>query len=110
MSNNGEERTDLVILVDEEGNEHDFALIDRFQVETGEYAILVPVTHSESGDNGQATGLEEEEAFIFRIDKDEDDNEEFLVEVEDEIEWSTVAAVWEERLQSMDFDDEDDIF
>ena len=110
MSNNGEERNDLVILVDEEGIEHDFALIDRFQVETEEYAILVPVTHSESGDNGQAAGLEEEEAFIFRIDRDEDEEEEFLVEVEDEAEWNSVAEVWEERMQSMEHDDEDDIY
>ncbi len=110
MSNNGEERSDLVILVDEEGNEHDFALIDRFLVETEEYAILVPVAQSESGDNGQAAGLEEEEAFIFRIDRGEDEEEEFLVEVEDEAEWNTVASVWEERLQSMEYDDEDDTF
>lgn len=108
MNGNGEERTDIVILVDEEGNEHDFALIDRFQVDSSEYAILVPVQHSASEENGEAAELEEE-AFIFRIDQGEDQEEEFLVEVDDEFEWNAVAEVWEERVQSAEPEEDDEL-
>ncbi len=107
MNGNGEERTDIVVLVDEEGNEHDFALVDRFQVDINEYAILVPVMYFEEGENGEAIDFEEE-AYIFRIDVGE--GEEMLVEVEDEAEWNEVASVWEERVQNIEFDDDEDTY
>ncbi len=103
MNDNGEERTDIIILVDEEGNEHDFALVDRFPVDLKEYAILVPVVYLEE-DEEDTIDLEDD-AFIFRIDLDE--GEEILIEVEDEFEWNQVAMVWEERIQSMDFEDDE---
>lgn len=107
MSDNGEERTDIVVLVDEEGNEHDFALVDRFQVDLNEYAILVPVLYLEDSEDDDAVDLEDE-AFIFRIDLEE--GEEMLIEVEDETEWHQVAAVWEERVQSLEYEDDEDLF
>ncbi len=107
MSDNGEEKTDIVVLVDEEGNEHDFALVDRFQVDLYEYAILVPVLYLEEDEEDDTIDLEDE-AFIFRIDLDE--GEEMLIEVEDEIEWNQVAAVWEERVQSIEYEDDEDLF
>lgn len=107
MSDNGEERTDIVVLVDEEGNEHDFALVDRFQVDLNEYAILVPVLYLEDSEDDDAVDLEDE-AFIFRIDLEA--GEEMLIEVEDETEWHQVAAVWEERVQSLEYEDDEDLF
>ncbi len=104
MHDNGEEKTDIVVLVDEEGIEHDFALVDRFQLESEEYAILVPVVYSEEGENGEAVDFEDE-AYIFRIDSA--DGEEMLVEVEDETEWNQVASAWEDRVQSIEYDDDD---
>lgn len=106
MNDNGEERADVIILVDEEGNEHDFAMVDRFPVDLKEYAILIPVLYLEDEEDDEAIDLEDE-AFIFRIDLDE--GEEILVEVEDEIEWDEVAAVWEERAQSYDYEDDEDL-
>ncbi len=106
MHDNGEERTDVIVLVDEEGVEHDFALVDRFQVDMTEYAILVPVIYTEEGKNGEAVDFEDE-AFIFRIDLD--DGEEMLVEVEDEKEWNQVASIWEERVQNIEYEDDDDL-
>jgi len=105
VTDNGEERTDIVVLVDEEGNEHDFALVDRFQVDLNEYAILVPVLYLEEEIDTDDIDLEDE-AYIFRIDLDE--GEEILVEVEDEIEWNQVAAIWEERVQSLEYEDDDE--
>ncbi len=106
MNDNGEENADVIILVDEEGNEHDFAMVDRFPVNLKEYAILIPVLYLEDDEDDEAIDLEDE-AFIFRIDLNE--GEEILVEVEDEIEWNKVAAVWKERAQSYDYEDDEDL-
>lgn len=104
MTNNGEERgADVVLLVDEEGNKHEFILVDRFLVNKSDYAILVPFTENEEGENGEAFEHEEEEAFIFRIDLEK--GEEMLVEVDDENEWKQVASVWEKRVQNLGYDD-----
>ncbi|MGM0652300.1 MAG: DUF1292 domain-containing protein [Bacillota bacterium] len=103
MTDNGEgKETDIVLLVDEEGNEHEFHLVDRFEVNQGNYAILVPVNNNVGGDNGEAFE-QEGEAYIFRID--DNDGEELLVEVEDENEWKKVADFWEDRIQGFEYDD-----
>lgn len=107
MNDNGEERNDLVVLIDEEGNEHDFALIDRFEYDFKEYAILVPVTSLEAETLEEEADFEEE-AFIFRIDLDE--GEETLTEVDDETEWNEVATVWEERVQNLEDEDDEELY
>lgn len=104
MGENGEERTDIVVLVDEEGNEHDFALIDRFEVKGSEYAILVPVIYVDDEEESDEVDLDDD-AYIFRIDMEQE--EEMLVEVEDEMEWKEVAAVWESRIEDIDLEDDD---
>ncbi len=105
MAENGEERTDVVVLVDEEGNEHDFALVDRFPVNNLEYAILVPVIYVEDAEDGDEMDLDDD-AYIFRIDLEQ--GEEMLVEVEDEKEWGEVAAVWETRMESYALEDDEE--
>ncbi len=97
MSDNGEERTDILVLVDDEGNEHEFALIDRFQVDLYDYAILVPVLFYEEEEDYLDF---EEDAYIFRIEPGED--EDSLVEVDDEAEWNKVAELWEERVSTLE--------
>lgn len=125
MNNNGEERTDILVLVDEDGNEHDFALVDRFQVNLHDYAILVPVVYFENDDEGEERAdtmfwIDKDgnvhdidmsvdladDAYIFRIEVEGE--EETLVEVDDEAEWNEVAAVWEVRAQGAEYEDEDD--
>ncbi len=97
------------MLLDEEGNEHDFALVDRFEIDFKEYAILVPVMYLDEEEEGEEFDFEfEDEAYIFRIAVDGD--EETLVEVDDEIEWNEVASVWEERVQSQEYEDDDEYF
>ncbi len=107
MNGNGEERTDIVILVDEEGHEHEFAMVDRFELDYKEYAILVPVLYLDDDDEDDEVDFEDE-AYIFRIDVDE--GEETLVEVDDETEWNEVAAVWEERVQNVEYEDDEELF
>ena len=94
------ERTDLVTLIDDEGLEHQFAVIDVFPFKQKQYAILVPVIYD--AENQAAEPELADDAYIFRIEQDEAGGEEYLVEVGDEAEWLEAAEEWEKRNKSME--------
>ena len=99
MAEQTEENANMITLVDEEGNEHDFAIVDVLLVDEKQYAILVPVAYDE--ETGEDDDLQlGEDAYIFRVDAVE--GEETLIEVEEEDEWERVAAEWESRMQEVD--------
>ncbi|MDA8096793.1 MAG: DUF1292 domain-containing protein [Desulforudis sp.] len=77
---------ETITLVDEEGSEHDFGVLDVLEVEGEEYAILIPMEEGEAGD----------EVVIFKFSEDEEGNE-VLVDLEDE-EWERVADAWQEKV------------
>jgi uncharacterized protein YrzB (UPF0473 family) len=79
------EQDEIITLVDEEGAEHDFTVVDIINVDQCEYAILLPVEE------------ENDEAIILKFSHDEEGNE-LLVDIEDDEEWEKVADAWEEML------------
>lgn len=81
----------IIILEDEEGNDHEFSIIDMLEIDGNRYAILMP------------TEEELDEAIILKIEADEN-GEEFLFEIEDDEEWEAVARAWEELLEEEDLD------
>ena len=81
-----EEEEESVILIDEDGGEHEFYLIDSIEVGEARYAILLPAEEDEG---------EESEVIILKIGEDEEGNEVFY-EIEDDDEWEKVADAWEE--------------
>lgn len=80
-----EEAGEIITLVDEEGEEHDFELLDILEVDGAAYAILFPLGQDEA---------EVAEVIILKYSQDEEGNE-ILVDPEDE-EWEKVADLWEE--------------
>jgi len=90
-----EESFDIVVLNDEEGNEHEFMHLATLEVDGNTYFVLLPVEETEDDD-------EEAEAIILKLEKDEN-GEETLVDIEDDEEWEKVADAWEE------IEDEDEI-
>ena len=94
-------REDVVTLVDEEGVEHSFMMLDIIMVNESEYAIMVPADEGLVDDDS-----EEQEAVIFRID--EIDGEQTLTVVEEDAEWDEVAAAWEEMVDDEDEDEDED--
>ncbi|KPU28051.1 hypothetical protein TR13x_01525 [Caloranaerobacter sp. TR13] len=76
------DKQETIILIDEEGNEVEFEVIATFDIEDREYAVLLPINE------------EEEEAYILRIESDEDGNM-ILVNIEDKAEFDDAAAVYE---------------
>jgi len=83
-----EETFDIVVLTDEEGNEHEFMHLASLQVDGNTYFVLLPVEEAEDED-------EEVEAIILKLGKDEN-GEDMLMDVEDDEEWEKVADAWEE--------------
>ncbi|MBY6276704.1 DUF1292 domain-containing protein [Symbiobacterium thermophilum] len=96
MSHDHEHEHDdeIIVLTDEEGNEHEFSIVQVITVDGKDYAILLPIEDGE----------EAEEAVIMRID--EEDGEDVLVEIESEEEFDRVADAWEEMLDDEEFEEE----
>lgn len=76
------EHDEVITLIDEEGQEYDFVIIDILKVKNAEYAILLPEQE------------ENDEAIILKIIKDEEDSD-ILIDIEDDQEWEAVAEAWE---------------
>lgn len=91
------EEKETITLYDEDGQETEFEVLGIVNVEDNDYAILVPLDEDEN---------EGEEAYIFRIDTDEN-GDEVLMEVEDDNEFEAVRGAWE-AISEGDYDIEDD--
>ena len=89
-------------LLDEDGQEHSFEVIDILQVNESDYAILLPVEGEELNSEG-----EDDEAIIFRI-VDEGDENQTLMAVEDEGEWEQVAAAWEDKVREIEAENQEE--
>lgn len=92
------EMDNTITLVDENGEEIEFEIIDMIEIDEEEYAILLPKTNDGVG----------EEAIILKVGID-DEGEEMLYEIDSDDEWEMVANVWQENLEDEDEDDEDDV-
>jgi uncharacterized protein YrzB (UPF0473 family) len=72
---------EIIVLEDEEGNEHNFVLGEVLSVDGKDYAILLPIDE------------DVEEGVIFRIEGEEGD-EMILADIEDDAEWQRVVEVY----------------
>ncbi len=78
MDNNVE----TILLNDEEGNEVEFDVLTKLDIEDKEYVIVAP------------TGEEDIDAIALRIDKDADGND-ILVTIEDDEEFEMISEAYE---------------
>lgn len=95
---------EVITLVDEDGQEIEFYMLDFFHLEGMDYVVLQPVGKGDEeenqGDEGELSAEEgEEEAIILRVTDDEE-GQSCLYLIEDEEEWQKVSQVAYERLQS----------
>lgn len=90
---------DILTLVDEEGNEHEFEVVDSLEEGEQRYLALVPVMTEE--DLEQDDG----ELVILRATAGEEDDE-YLEPIDDEEEFNRISAIFVERLEEFyEFED-----
>ncbi len=89
-----EEDFPILVLVDEEGEEHEFELLAELEVEGQSYRVLVPLEEEEDEDEET-----EVEVVILKVVYDEEGNE-FLGDIEEDEEWEKVADAWQEMVDN----------
>lgn len=89
---------DLITLIDDEGNEHEFEIIDELENDDGHYMALVPTQQEPEEISSEA-----ETYYIFEVV--EEDGEEQLQEVEDDALLDQLAAIFESRFNDAYYDE-----
>ncbi len=89
-----EYNADLITLVDDEGVQHEFEILDAIETDDGRYCALLPYL----GDDVDEAA-EESEYYILQVV--EVDGEEELVEIEDEEMLDTLAEIFEDRFAEL---------
>lgn len=80
------EEPEIIYIPDDEGNEEEFEVVMKFEVDGSDnkYMMVVPMESSEEED--------EEEVYAFRYEEDGDDLKLFIIE--DEEEWQVVEETF----------------
>ena len=87
---------DILTLVDEDGTEHEFEVVDSLVTDDNEYFALIP---TETAENLSSDG----ELVILKVV--EDNGEEFLEPIEDDDEFEEISEIFMDRLEEYyDFD------
>ena len=90
---------DILSLVDEEGIEHEFEVVDTLDKDDTTYLALIPVVDENNLDDADG------ELVILKVV--EEDGEEFLVAIEDDDEFDDVSDIFMDRLEDMyEFEEE----
>jgi uncharacterized protein YrzB (UPF0473 family) len=95
-----EERDDVIILQDDEGNELQFEHLDTVEMNGTEYFILLPIDGAESADE------ESTEVVILKV-AEENEGEYTFASVDDEEEADAVFEEFTRRVEEYDEDEEE---
>lgn len=85
---------DLVTVVDDEGNQHQFEVLDAIETDTGRYVALVPVYDNPAD-------LIEDDGELVILTVKEENGEDLLLPIEDDDEFEEIAEIFEERLADL---------
>ena len=81
---------DLVSVIDDEGNQHQFEVLDAIETDEGRYVALVPVLDPEEA--------VEDDGELIILEVADENGEDLLVPIEDDDVFDEIAAIFEERL------------
>ncbi len=93
--------TDLLVLMDDEGVEHEFEIVDEIDTDDSHYIALIPTAQ-----DPQSLVDDAETYYIFEVV--EEDGEEQLMELEDDETLMKVDAIFQERFNAEYYDDEEE--
>ena len=83
-----EKDREFLTLTDEEGNQHEFEIVDKIVMNETEYLAIVP-----------AVECEEDGLYIYRVFVE--DGEEYIEPIEDDKEFEEVSEIFEDRLSEI---------
>ena len=92
---------DLITLIDDDGQEHEFEIIDELENDEGQFMALVPTQQ-----DPEDMASDAETYYIFEVV--EEDGEEQLQEVEDDALLDKLADIFETRFNEAYYDTPDD--
>ncbi len=87
-----DERDDIVVLVDENGEEVEFEHIDTIEMNDNEYVVLAPL------DEDQEDSQDEEEVIILKVEHNEKGEDSFVT-IEDDDELDEVFNEFQSRME-----------
>ncbi|MEN6313992.1 MAG: DUF1292 domain-containing protein [Clostridiaceae bacterium] len=87
-----DERDDIVVLVDENGEEVEFEHIDTIEMNGNEYVVLAPLEEEDTEEQ------EDEEVIILKIEHNEDGEDSFVT-IEDDDELDEVFNEFQTRME-----------
>lgn len=85
---------DVVTVLDEDGNQHQFELVDAIETDSGRYVAMIPYY-----ENPQDAINDDGELVILAVV--EENGEDILVPIEDDEEFDAIADIFEDRLSEM---------
>lgn len=88
-----EERDDIVVLVDENGDEIEFEHIDTIEMNGNEYVVLAPIEKDEDDEPD-----DDEEVIILKVEHNEDGEDSFIT-IEDDDELDEVFDEFQARME-----------
>lgn len=83
--------TNIVSVLDDEGNEHQFELLDAIETDDGRFVALLPIY-------SEAEAAIEDDGELVILEVVDDEGEDILVPIEDEERFDEIAEIFEERL------------
>lgn len=107
MDENERMEKDVISLLDEDGKEHEFEIVDALELEGKQYLALVPL-YDES--QAEETLEDSGELVILQVSEETDeDGEQYLDAIEDEDLYNRVAELFMGRLEDyFDFEEEEE--
>lgn len=95
-----EERDEVIVLIDDEGNEVEFEFLTTIDMDEKEYVVLLPIEENNTGED-----METEEVVILKIEQDKE-GEDTFASIEDEDELNKVFEEFKKVMEEeFDFDD-----
>ena len=94
---NKENEIEIISLKDEEGNDHDFEILDELEYEGQKYCALLP--YYENPDDLDSKTEEDTEILILHIY--EEDGDEICESIADEDLFDKISALFDERIEKM---------
>ena len=86
--------TDIVSVVDDDGVQHQFEVLDAIETDEGRYVALTPVY-----DDPAEAVADDGELIVLKVV--EENGEDMLVPIEDDDEFDEIAEIFEERLADL---------